>query len=580
MTDERIDHIASLKSPRRSKTKTARADDAAEQERQRIVQALTNEARHLRQRTGDPPIEDEIDTHEEILSTITDLPDPTDDGIYLGYLLERFDLEAIGEWVVAGFRSGELELDLKLPELRPKRELPVTVDSHKLSQARWGMVCHPDDVEMLRFQLAPLLEKRKRDQKKKVDFFVVGEKETETASMFLGDKDHAEGVVDPEKLPYYLLIASHPDKIPFDFQYQLGVDRAVGRIAFDSPDDYGRYARAVVEAEEGGAVAAPRATVFSVENEDDDIAPALAKYLSLPLADRLKGFPGWKAKLFRADQATKESLQRLLAAETEAPPGLLLVSSHGASVSKALKDGLVQQLLQGALICQQQDGDGDRLFSAFDVPEGAKLTGQIAFLFACYGGGTPILDNFPTYRMAKGESERPDPRRSLTDRAFVAKLPQKLLSHGTLATVAHIDRGWLLSFVWTVGNRAISSTASLEDTLLRLLMGERLGHAFRPLQRRAASISFRLNQVLEHVRDGLAVDPTYLGQLWLTASDARNLVILGDPAVYLLGQKSSGALLRLPKELTTDLRNQALAHGYTLEDWALAVLREKVKKDD
>lgn len=577
MSEEKTEHVTSLRSRQRATAASARDDDPATRERERRLAELRRQVEFWMRGKNRPSrdIEEEEETHEEILDSVTDLPDPSDDDVYLRYLRQRFDLEKVGRWVEAGFRAGRLGRDPEI-ESRPRRELPVTVDPHDLSEARWGLVCRRSDSEWLRARLAPLLERRSEQQGAEVRIFEL--EEHESAVEFLARHDHTAGVVDPEALPYYLAIAGSARDVSFEFQYQLGVDRAVGRLAFDAPSDYGRYALGVRKAEEEGSSLAPRATVFSVENQDDEIAPAIAEYISRPLFERLEGFPGWESDLVDGKEATKDRLRRLVSGGAESP-GLLLVASHGLAVSRELKDGMVQSLFQGSVICREES-EGDRIFAAVDVPQEADLAGQIAFLFACYGGGTPVLDNFPTEPMAKGDADAPPPRRVLAERAFVAQLPQKLLSRGALATVAHVDRGWLLSFVWSAGGRAIGSTASLEDTLLRLLLGDRLGHAFRPMQRRASSISFRLNQLLEHVRDGLPVDPAYLGELWLTANDARNLIILGDPAVYLRGERSSGDLLRLPKELTARLRAQALDHGRNLEEWVLAVLEDRLRRDE
>ena len=65
------------------------------------------------------------------------------------------------------------------------------------------------------------------------------------------DGPQGPGTPIPSKVPFYLLLVGGPEAIPFEFQYGLALNHFVGRIAFDTAQEYARYAETVVAAEKG-----------------------------------------------------------------------------------------------------------------------------------------------------------------------------------------------------------------------------------------------------------------------------------------------------------------------------------------
>jgi len=231
-------------------------------------------------------------------------------------------------------------------------------------------------------------------------------------------------------MPYYLLLVGSPEDIPFSFQYQLDVQYAVAACIFDSPDQYERYAQGVIDAETGQGDA--RAALFGVQNSDDLATQLSSTRLIAPLAQRLAAqaqASNWSIETYIGDTADKAHLARLLGGDDT--PALLFTASHGVGFPSTDPR---QRTHQGALVCQNWPGPvrwkrdllADFYVSADDIADDARLLGLIAVHFACFGAGTPKLDDYP--QLAPGTVGPLGLRmaRSIAAEAFVARLPQRL----------------------------------------------------------------------------------------------------------------------------------------------------------
>ena len=174
------------------------------------------------------------------------------------------------------------------------------------------------------------------------------------------------GNFEPELVPYFLLLVGPPTQIPFEFQYLLGLEYAVGRLAFDSASEYASYAQSVIAYETASAVKNSKDIVFwgtrhpadaATTLSERDLIEPLANGIDDPDAPRLKKpvneVVGYGRKLFSTGDATKDNLLATLTSGT--PPALLFTASHGLWP----KSGAANQLaLQGALLCQDWPGFG------------------------------------------------------------------------------------------------------------------------------------------------------------------------------------------------------------------------------
>lgn len=444
-------------------------------------------------------------------------------------------------------------------------------DPARLDQAGWAVVFSAKcNAAPYKEALKPLLDLRREQAG---DRFRLcegpnGYRQGEEKRDFFKRMKISEGPADPKQFPYYVLLVGDAEEIPYSFQYQLDVMRGVGRIHFETIEEYANYARSVVRAERGDVELPRKMSFFGVSNPDDKATEMSTRFLIKRLHELLAGKREssdgavWQLDAFLKDQATKDKLGHLLGGDER--PALLFTASHGMEFPKGHP---LQLRHQGALLCQ--DWPGPRRFREHQIPERfyfsgddlaaqKNLHGMIAVFFACYGAGTPKLDQFA--RQAGKTS-----REEIAPHNFVARLPSKLLSHpsgGALAVIGHVERAWGYSFL---SADSTAHTNSFEDTLRELMSSQRIGWATESLNLRYADKATELSGVLEEesYAESAKMNPYELAGLWTANNDARGYVIIGDPAVKapLKGSTPVRAAERPAEVKTSAAAEAAPAHG-------------------
>ncbi len=452
------------------------------------------------------------------------------DGSTGKYLLPPFDIKHLAELAKSWLR------DRSAFARTPTRGEPVYgVDPKRLASSGWGVLFASDANGKTREALSQLLEHRRRQATARHPSYyreycgAQGYRRGESARQWLTRQGAGPGAADPEHVPYYLLLVGDPEEIPFEFQCDLSVQYAVGRVSFDSPREYINYGRHVIQTENNKPNRCRRVVLWGASNPDDLATESCVRSLMQPLEKRLRrDIPGLQIDTILGSSATKARLAKLMGGSET--PALLLTGSHGMSFgTKEPRD----RTRLGALLCQDWPGPKTWkepipprfYFAAKDVGELADLSGLIAFHFACFSAGVPRLDSYA--RTGTGEPQE------LAPKPMLAHLPKRMLGKpigGALAVIGHVDRAYGYSFIWPGAGAQPQIFAS---TLARLLNGHPVGSAMRYMSDRYSDLSANLHHALARYREHDPESVEELAKSWTAYVDARSYIVIGDPAVRL-----------------------------------------------
>jgi hypothetical protein len=417
----------------------------------------------------------------------------------------------------------------------PERLQRVRLGTH-LDEVGWGVIFAQDAPPELREALKELLEHRQAQAARNRELFfhvfdgLAGYRPGDTARTWLRRGGAWGGLPNPERVPYYLLLVGGPQSIPFEFQYELDQQYAVGRIYFERLEQYQSYARSVRVCEGGTVALPPRAAFFSPSFPGDRATNMVVESYSRPLAERLRaGQAAWQVELVEGAAASKAALNGLLGGAPT--PALLVINSWGAGERFPPQDP--RDL--GAVLCSEWPGpeawtgplDSAHYFAVPDLAgEDRRLLGLVAAISGNYTAGAPRESDFA---FIKDRTQAPPP-----EGPILARLPQELLGHprgGALAVIAHVDKISTASYYSESGKVDIGV---YQELLERLMQGYTVGAALELLNQRYALFNSLLQEQLQRMYFyDHSARREVLERMLRSALDARNYILLGDPAVRL-----------------------------------------------
>ena len=222
---------------------------------------------------------------------------------------------------------------------------PPGVDPREPRAAGWGVVIPKGLNSKIKKAVTKLINHRQ----KRFGYLMVKELSYEAPQDSEQWKNlHAidAGFFNPNSVPYYLLLVGDTEQIPFHFEQGLSSAHAVGRINFDSIEDFEGYINSVIEHEEETTPAAEsEVAFFGTRHDGDEATENSFNYLITPLSR--ENYTNLKNINLLEASATKDALMELL--QRSSPPAVMFSATHGVWMND-------RPDVAGSILCQDWKG--------------------------------------------------------------------------------------------------------------------------------------------------------------------------------------------------------------------------------
>src|SRR5580692_5225449 len=282
----------------------------------------------------------------------SDLPIPFGISARTGTPLEGFTHHSLEQMVVNGGVPAKLDRTFQNKVQSAEKAFGVVggTDACDLKKQGWGILYANSVRQEIKDALRPLLDWR-QTQVKDGPFKVFegergGYQPKEDAASWLDRQGGVSlDIVDPAEdgVPYYLMIVGSPEEIPFEFQYELDIFWAVGRLWFETKEEFSRYVESVIDYERKEAITnSKQIAIFATEHDFDNATQLFTKEVVVPLTAGTantsplgleQGFKQLRL-LGKASTenlaATKENLSELLSGNlSRGTPAVIFSGTHG-----------------------------------------------------------------------------------------------------------------------------------------------------------------------------------------------------------------------------------------------------------
>ncbi len=458
------------------------------------------------------------------------------------------------EYIREEAKQSEDRLLGQINRARSGREIegPLDIDAYP-EHAKWTILVNEKDPDLDLYKeiFTPLAKRRKLiDNGQTLDdvWMIIDDESVRNQDWgnwirytYIGRKRRRER-------PRYVLILGDVDQIPLGLQIDLSLRDFVGRLAFDDPEDYRRYAAKLDRLErQGEGVTNGEALFLATKHAGLENKPDASHYSCeyfVPELIRCVHDRGAGYHAVLNHQATKENFIRAIQNHR---PSVVFTASHGQPPRG--HKGLEYNMRYGGAIQFPASAPGqsylDKIFSADDVDnfprEQSLFEGSIFFQFACFGYGTPAVSDYSIW-----DKKYPFP---LCGQEYISAMPRRLLAHprGPVAYIGHLDQALVKSIVSRELYRQNKSDIDprimpFEASLETLLSTDPVAYAMQGMKEDYLhNLHMQVADTIRQKRNGNDAGSDMLTQSrfvdeWLTLTDAKNYLVFGDPAVCM--QKS------------------------------------------